>query len=94
MHNWFDLLNSPPIPTTAPDEFIYSSLLSYLVFMPKLSTHRMHDSGSIVPHIWTKVFTDIQMSRIMYNHYINNVSRDYDDYQRNGTVEDSITPQE
>jgi transposase InsO family protein len=28
--------------------------LSYPVFMPKLSTHRMHDSGSIVPHIWPK----------------------------------------
>jgi hypothetical protein len=26
-------------------------LLSYLVFMPKPSTHRMYDPGSIVPHI-------------------------------------------
>jgi hypothetical protein len=41
-----------------------------------------------------KVFTDNQMSRIKYNYYINNVSIDYDDSQRNGTVEDSITPQE
>jgi hypothetical protein len=39
----------------------------------------MHDPGSIVPHIQPKVFTDIQMSRIMYNYYINNVSKDYDD---------------
>jgi hypothetical protein len=29
--------------------------VSYLVFMPKLSTHRMHDPGSIVPHIRPKV---------------------------------------
>jgi hypothetical protein len=34
------------------------------------------------------------MSRIKYNYYINNVSKDYDDSQQNGTVEDSITPQE
>jgi hypothetical protein len=34
------------------------SLLSYPVFTPKLSTHRMHDPGSIVPHIRPKVFTD------------------------------------
>jgi hypothetical protein len=36
--------------------------LSYSVFMPKPCTHRTHDPGSIVPHIWTKVFTDNQMS--------------------------------
>jgi hypothetical protein len=31
------------------------------------------------------VFTDNQMSRIKYNYYyINNVSKDYDDSQRNG----------
>jgi hypothetical protein len=35
--------------------------LSYLVLTPKPSTHRMHDSGSIVPHIRTKGFTDNQM---------------------------------
>jgi hypothetical protein len=56
-------------------------LLSYLVFMPKTSTHLMHDLGSIVPHIWPKVFTDNQMSRIKYNYYISNVSKDYDDSQ-------------
>jgi hypothetical protein len=54
----------------------------------------MHDPGSIVPHIWPKVFIDNQMSRIKYNYYINSVSKDYDDSQRNGTAEDSITPQE
>jgi hypothetical protein len=32
--------------------------LSYLVVMPKPSTHRMHDPGSIVPHIRPKVLTD------------------------------------
>jgi hypothetical protein len=36
--------------------------MSYLIFMPQPSTHRMHDPGSIVPHIWPKVFTDNQMS--------------------------------
>jgi hypothetical protein len=69
-------------------------LLSYPVFISKPSTHRMHDPGSIVPHIQPKVFTDNQMSQIMYNYYINSVSKDYDDPQQNGTVEDSITPQE
>jgi hypothetical protein len=41
------------------------------------------------------VFIDNQMSRIKYNYYyINSVSKDYDDSQRNRTAEDSITPQE
>jgi hypothetical protein len=31
-------------------------------FMPKPSTHHMHDAGSIVPHIQSKVFIDNQMS--------------------------------
>jgi hypothetical protein len=62
--------------------------------MPKPSTHRMHDPGSVVPHIQPKVFTDNQMSQIDYNYYINSVSKDYDDSQWNGTVQDSITPQE
>jgi hypothetical protein len=69
-------------------------LLSYPVFMPKLGTHHMHDPGSFVPHIRPKVFTDNQMSRIKYNYYINSVSKDYDNSQWNGTVKDSITPQE
>jgi hypothetical protein len=56
-------------------------LLSYPVFMPKPSTHRMHDPGSIVLHIWPKVFTDNEMSQIKYNYYISNVSKDYDDSQ-------------
>jgi hypothetical protein len=43
--------------------------------MPKPSTQHMHDPGSIVPHIRPKVFIDIQMSRIKYNYYINNVSK-------------------
>jgi hypothetical protein len=51
-------------------------LLSYPVFMPKPNTHRMHDLGSIVPHIRPKVFTDNQMSQIKYNYYINNVCKD------------------
>jgi hypothetical protein len=68
--------------------------MSYPVFIPKPSTHHIHDPGSIVPHIRPKVFTDNQLSWIKYNYYyINSVSKDYDDSQRNGTVEDSITPQ-
>jgi hypothetical protein len=62
--------------------------------MPKPITHRMHDPGSIIPHIRPKVFTDNHMRRIKYNYYISNVSKDYDDSQQNGTAEDSITPQE
>jgi hypothetical protein len=55
--------------------------LSYLAFMPKPITHRMHDPGSIVPHIRPKLFTDNHMSRIKYKYYISNVSKDYDDSQ-------------
>jgi hypothetical protein len=40
----------------------YSWVVSYLVFIPKPSTHHMHDPGSIVPHIRPKVFTNNQMS--------------------------------
>jgi hypothetical protein len=69
-------------------------VLSYPVFMPKQSTHRMQDSGSIVPHIWPQVFTDNQMSQIKYNYYMNSVSKDYDNSQWNGIAEDSTTPQE
>jgi hypothetical protein len=70
-------------------------LLSYPNFIPKPCTHRMHDPGSIVPHIRPKVFTDNQMSRIKYDYYyINSVSKYYDDSQQNGIAEDSITPYE
>jgi hypothetical protein len=69
-------------------------LLPYPVLIPKPSTHRMHDPGSIVPHIRPKVFTDNQMSRIKYNYYINSVSKYYDDSQWNRIAEDTITPQE
>jgi hypothetical protein len=41
----------------------------------------MHDLGSIVPRIRRKVFTDNRKSRIKYNYYINNVSKDCDDSQ-------------
>jgi hypothetical protein len=66
--------------------------LSYPIFMPKPSTHCMHDSGSILPHIRRNVLTDNQMPRIKYNYYISNVSKDYDESQWNGIAEDSITP--
>jgi hypothetical protein len=36
--------------------------VSYPVFIPKPSTHRMHDLGSNVPHIQPKEFTENQMS--------------------------------
>jgi hypothetical protein len=39
-----------------------ASVVSYPVFMPKPSTHRMHDPGSNVPYIRPKVLTDNQMS--------------------------------
>jgi hypothetical protein len=45
-----------PIWTSQP------ARMSYPVFMSKPSTHRMHDTGSIVPHIRPKVLTDNQMS--------------------------------
>jgi hypothetical protein len=55
----------------------------------------MHDLGSIVSYIQSKVFIDNQMSRIKYAYYyINSVSKDYDDSQQNGTAKDSTTPQE
>jgi hypothetical protein len=70
-------------------------LLSYPIFMPKPSTHRMHDPGSIVLYIQLKMFTDNKMSRIKYDYYyINSVSKDYDDSQRNEIAENSITPKE
>jgi hypothetical protein len=69
--------------------------MSYPVFTPKPSTHRMHDPGSIVLYIRPKVFIDNQTSRIKYDYYyINSVSKDYDDSQWNGTAEDSMTPKE
>jgi hypothetical protein len=64
-------------------------------FYIKTSTHRIHNSGSIVLHIRPKGFTGNQLSRIKYDYYyINSVSKDYDDSQRNGIAEDFITPQE
>jgi hypothetical protein len=70
-----------------------ASSSSYPVFTPKPSTHRMHDPGSIVPHIQPKGFTDNQMSQIKYDYYyINSVSKGYDDSWWNGITEDSKTP--
>jgi hypothetical protein len=39
-----------------------SAGMSYPVFKPKPSTHRMHDPRSNVPHIRPKVLTENQMS--------------------------------
>jgi hypothetical protein len=44
-------------------EVLLRDNLSYAVFMPKPSTHRMHDPGSNVPHIRPKEFTENQMSQ-------------------------------
>jgi hypothetical protein len=41
---------------------IHAEDMSYPVFIPKPSTHHMHEPGSIVPNIRPKVFTYIQMS--------------------------------
>jgi hypothetical protein len=49
------------IGTGAPTA-AHTCTLSYPVFMPKLSTHRMHDPGSNVRHVRPKVLTDNQMS--------------------------------
>jgi hypothetical protein len=58
--------------------------LSYPVFTPKRNTHHMHDPRLSIPHIRPKGFTDNQMSQIKYDYYyINSVSKDYDDSQRN-----------
>jgi hypothetical protein len=64
-------------------------------FMLKSSTHRMHYPKSIISYIRSKGFIDNQLSRTKYDyHYINSVSKYYDDSQQNGTAKDSITPQE
>jgi hypothetical protein len=54
-----ELANGMRLNTEVP-----SQDLSYPVLMPKLSTHYMHDPGSIIPQIRAKVLTDNQMSRI------------------------------
>jgi hypothetical protein len=45
--------------------------LSYLIFMPQSSTHHMCASDHLFYTHGSKVFTDSQMSWIMYNYYIN-----------------------
>jgi hypothetical protein len=52
------------------------SLLSYPVFMPKPSTHRMYAQDQLFHTYGQKVLTDNQMSQIKYNYYIDNVSKD------------------
>jgi hypothetical protein len=74
---------------------LLGACMSYPIFTPKPSTHRMHDPGSIVPHIRPKGFTYNQLPRIKYDYYyINSVTKDYDDSWWNKIAEDSITPQE
>jgi hypothetical protein len=51
--------------------YIYSTCLSYPFFMPKPSTHRMHDPGSNVPHIRPKELKKTKCHNIKYNYYRN-----------------------
>jgi hypothetical protein len=89
-----DIVNEVEATVHCIQDNLNAVKLSYPVFIPKPSTHRMHDSGANVLHIRPKVFIGIQMSRIKYNYYINNVSKDSDNSQQNKIAEDSITPQE
>jgi hypothetical protein len=68
-------LTNKPIAESG-DTWSLHELNLLLGFIPKPSTRRMYDSGSIVPHIYSKLFTDEQMSQIKYIYYINNVSND------------------
>jgi hypothetical protein len=51
-------------------------LLSYPVFMPKPTTHRMYAQDQLFHTYGQKVLPDNQMSQIKYNYYIGNVSKD------------------
>jgi hypothetical protein len=51
-------------------------LLPYLILQTKPSTRRMCAQDHLFYAHRHKVFTDSQMSRIKYNYYINNVSKD------------------
>jgi hypothetical protein len=54
-HSWTVKLEaSSPLAATTNSGVVTSGkddIVSYPVFMPKPSTHHMHDLGSIVPHI-------------------------------------------
>jgi hypothetical protein len=79
---WLVPRNHPWLPCSMPPlHDVTGRYLSYPIFIPKPRTHRMYDPWSIVPHIRPKVFTHNQMSWIKYNYYINNVSKDYDEFQ-------------
>jgi hypothetical protein len=70
----------------------HASNLSYPIFMPKLSSHRVYAQDQLFHTYGQKFLTDNQMSQIKYNYYIDNVSKDYDDSEWNETMEDSKTP--
>jgi hypothetical protein len=53
-----------------------SSGLSYPVFMPKPSTRRMYAQDQLFHTYGQKVLIDNQISRMKYNYYIHNVSKD------------------
>jgi hypothetical protein len=50
--------------------------MSYPIFMPKLSTHRMYAHDQLFHTYGQKVLTYNQISQIKYNCYIDNVSKD------------------
>jgi hypothetical protein len=52
------------------------NIISYPVFMPKPSTHRMCAQDHLFHTHRPQVFTDNQMSQIKYIYYINNISKD------------------
>jgi hypothetical protein len=59
-----DSSNSPEGEEKETEDEVSSEETVIPGFMLKLSTHRMHYPGSIVPHIRPIVSTDNQMSRI------------------------------
>jgi hypothetical protein len=49
--------------------------------MPEPSTQHMYARDQLFHTYGQKVLTDNQMSRIKYNYYVNNVSKEQDDSQ-------------
>jgi hypothetical protein len=59
-----DSSNSPEEEEKETEDEVSSEETVIPGFMPKPSTHRMHDPGSIDPHIRPRVSTDNQISQI------------------------------
>jgi hypothetical protein len=65
-----------PQPNSPMISMNLSYLLSYLIFLSKPCIHRMYAQDQLFHTYGQKVLTDNQMSRIKYNYYIDNVSKD------------------